>query len=175
MERERLELAEKLSPIDVVLFILGAKEDTRMRMIILIWYLWSERNAIREENRRSAEGIARCVRTYSDEVLSFQKGDKQRKEQHKAHWCRPPENFLKLNCDASFISESGTGSWGFIIRDSEGDVVLTGRGKVQNLLSAFQAELIACLHGVNSALQLGISSLILETDACWSNRSCVLM
>jgi hypothetical protein len=73
MERERLELAEKLSPIDVVLFILGAKEDTRMRMIILIWYLWSERNAIREENR-SAEGIARCVRTYSDEVLSFPEG-----------------------------------------------------------------------------------------------------
>jgi ribonuclease HI len=63
------------------------------------------------------------------------------------------------------MSESGTGSWGFIIRDSEGDVVLTGRGKLQNLLSAFQAKLIVCLHGVQLALQLGIGNLILETDA----------
>ena len=36
---------------------------------------------------------------------------------------------------------------------------------MQNLLSDFQAELIACLHGVQSALQLGIGNLILETDA----------
>ena len=33
------------------------------------------------------------------------------------------------------------------------------------MLSAFQAELIACMQGVQAALNLGISRLLLETDA----------
>lgn len=75
MERERLESAEKLSPIGIVLFILEAKEEIRMCMIIPIWYLWPERNITKEENqRRSAKGIARCVCTYLVEVLNLKKG-----------------------------------------------------------------------------------------------------
>jgi hypothetical protein len=41
-------------------------------------------------------------------------------------WSKPPEGFLKLNCDASFIQETMAGSWGFLIRDHDGDVVMTG-------------------------------------------------
>ena len=33
------------------------------------------------------------------------------------------------------------------------------------MLSAFQAELIACMQGVQAALNLGIGRLLLETDA----------
>jgi superfamily II RNA helicase len=72
---------------------------------------------------------------------------------------------LKINCDASFKPESNTASWGFIIRDNDGDVVLTGRGRINHLLSAFHAEVIAGLQGVQAALNLGISRLILETDS----------
>ena len=43
--------------------------------------------------------------------------------------------------------------------------MLAGWGRVDHLLSAFQAELIACLHGVQAACNLGIGNLILETDA----------
>lgn len=28
------------------------------------------------------------------------------------HWTKPPENTLKLNCDASFFPDERTGSWG---------------------------------------------------------------
>jgi ribonuclease HI len=63
-------------------------------------------------------------------------------------WCRPPNGVLKLNCDASFRAEESSGSWGFIIRDHDGDVVMTGRGRLNFVLSAFQAELIACMQGV---------------------------
>jgi hypothetical protein len=44
-------------------------------------------------------------------------------------------------------------------------VVLIGRGKINNALSAFHSELIACLQGVQVASDLGIGKLILETDA----------
>jgi len=36
---------------------------------------------------------------------------------------------------------------------------------VNHLLNALQAELIACLQGVQAASNLGIGHLILETDA----------
>lgn len=63
------------------------------------------------------------------------------------------------------MADSNTGSWGFILRDSDGDVVLSGRGRINHLLSAFHAEIIAALQGVQAALSLGVSRLILETDA----------
>ena len=52
-----------------------------------------------------------------------------------------------------------------MIRDSDGDIVITGRGKVDHLLNAFQGELIAYLQGIQTAIELGIGKLIVETDA----------
>jgi hypothetical protein len=72
---------------------------------------------------------------------------------------------LKLNCDASFFSEIHSGSWGVLIRDADGDVVISGGGKVDHLLSPFHAELIACLQGIQLAVNLGIGQIIVETDA----------
>lgn len=72
---------------------------------------------------------------------------------------------VKLNCDGSYLPVDKMGSWGFLIRDWDGDMVLAGRGKINHLLCAFQAELVACLQGVQSAADLGISRLIMETDA----------
>jgi hypothetical protein len=74
-------------------------------------------------------------------------------------------NTLKLNCDASFFPESKTGSWGVLIRDCDGDLVLTGRGRINHLLNPFHAELIACLQGIQLAVNLGIGRIIVETDA----------
>jgi hypothetical protein len=42
---------------------------------------------------------------------------------------------------------------------------MTGRGKINNALSAFHSQLVACLQGVQVASDLGIGKLILETDA----------
>ena len=73
---------------------------------------------------------------------------------------------LKLNCDDSFLPKVKSGSWGFLIRDCDRVVIAVGRGKIgNNLLNAFQAELIACLQGLHEAISLEISWLILETDA----------
>jgi hypothetical protein len=52
-----------------------------------------------------------------------------------------------------------------LIRDHNGDVVMMGRGRINNVQSAFHAELIACLQRVHVASNVGIGKLILETDA----------
>ena len=74
-------------------------------------------------------------------------------------------DILKLNCDASFHSDSGSGSWGALIRDSDGDSVLSGRGRMDHVFSPFHAKLIACLPGIQMAVNLGIGRLQVESDA----------
>lgn len=80
-------------------------------------------------------------------------------------WSKASEGFLKLNCDGSFFPDSLSGSWGFLIRDQDGDVIMVCRGRINHALSAFHAELITCLQGIQVASDLGIGNLILETDA----------
>ena len=46
-----------------------------------------------------------------------------------------------------------------------GDVVCAGRGIVEFLPKAFLAEMIGCIQGVQAAVNVGITNLILETDA----------
>lgn len=53
----------------------------------------------------------------------------------------------------------------YIIRDSDGDVVQAGRGRINHLMDSFQGEIVACLQGVKAAIELGISYAIIEIDA----------
>ena len=46
-----------------------------------------------------------------------------------------------------------------------GDVVCAGRGIVEFLPNAFRAEMIGCMQGLQAAINMGITNLILETDA----------
>ena len=43
-------------------------------------------------------------------------------------------------------------------------MIVSGRGKIECLLNAFQAELIAFLQGIQAVVDLGIGRLIVETD-----------
>jgi ribonuclease HI len=135
-------------------------------MVITLWFIWSERNIIREEGKqRPASSIVRSIEMYVHENAQLSSNVPNDKGPSKKKWCKPPENVLKVNIDGSFKPNEMNGSWGFLIRDSDGDLVKTGRGKVDNLWSALHSELIACLQGLQIAADLGIGQLILETDA----------
>ena len=130
MDSERETLAGSMQARDAVDFILKLKEEQRLIMVIGLWFLWSERNAIREEGcRRSAESLARGIHIYAKETADMCVKEKKPKEKRRVRWERPPTGHLKLNCDASFKLEIGEGSWGFLVRDWDGDVVITGRGR----------------------------------------------
>jgi ribonuclease HI len=71
----------------------------------------------------------------------------------------------KKNCDASFQKNLKSAGWGFVFSDDNGDVIQAARGKLNHVLDVFQAELIACLQGLQRAADLGITKIILATDA----------
>jgi len=130
------------------------------------WFIWANRNAIREEGRgRSGEDLAHAIRSYAYESKIPQQTQPPQMMSSKIQWSKPPIGVLKLNCDASVVKETMEGSWGFLIRDHDGDVIMSRRGRINHALSAFQAKLVACLQGIQVATNLGIGRLILETDA----------
>ena len=52
-----------------------------------------------------------------------------------------------------------------MVRDSKGEVLLAGAGKIPRAASALQTEVIAALKALQRAAQLGMTHVILETDA----------
>lgn len=83
----------------------------------------------------------------------------------KAKWHPPDEGFLKINVDASFLLQCSEGATGLVIRDSAG-VLVRGRaiwyGQVANTLII---EALAVRDGIILACDLGLSNILLETDA----------
>lgn len=64
---------------------------------------------------------------------------------------------IKINCDASFLTQSNNGGWGYVGRDSDRDVVMAGKGRLDHVMNPFHAELVACLQGVQAAADLGVT------------------
>ncbi|TVU23480.1 hypothetical protein EJB05_25849, partial [Eragrostis curvula] len=138
LEEDRRNMAEMRSAKEVTEYILKAIEKKNLMIVFTLWSWWSERNNIREVKTRSQQ-----------QAEEFRDGQNLNRG-----------SVLKLNCDACFLPETKAGGWGFIIRDCDGDVVHAGRGRVDSLLDAFRAEVIACLQGVQMAIDLGISSVV---------------
>jgi hypothetical protein len=165
--KEREALSQIQTPKEALEYILSLSEKKKMDCILLMWFWWTERNNIREGGiRRSATTLSQCIRSYANEIAKINQAEEQPKRAGRVRkWTCPEGNVLKLNCDASFHADTASGGWGAVIRDADGDVVWAGRGRLGALLDVFQAETIACLQGIQAALNLGITRLILETDA----------
>ncbi|XP_073355407.1 uncharacterized protein [Aegilops tauschii subsp. strangulata] len=79
-------------------------------------------------------------------------------------WRRPEGECLKINCDGAFSAATGTGGWGFAVRDQAGDVRGSGAGRLQNIASAVQAEAEACAEVLNAASSWGMTNVQVELD-----------
>ena len=79
-------------------------------------------------------------------------------------WCKPPENYVKVNFDAAFIDETGQAAWGFIARSDEGEFIAAAAGSLLHVKDAFQAEAEACNAAVEGAAAIGLHRLIFESD-----------
>ncbi|XP_057249366.1 uncharacterized protein LOC130590821 [Beta vulgaris subsp. vulgaris] len=78
-------------------------------------------------------------------------------------WNPPPEGFCKLNFDGSKLG-NGDAALGFVIRNTEGEVLLAGAKSLGQYVSIVQAEAWALHAGIKGALSLNIPKLVVEGD-----------
>ncbi|TVU00700.1 hypothetical protein EJB05_53858, partial [Eragrostis curvula] len=82
-----------------------------------------------------------------------------------------PHNTYKVNIDGSFMAATGTGGWGFVARDGDGVFLEGGCGNLARVSSPLHAEALSALHSLERAAQLGMTRIILETDATELERA----
>lgn len=173
MEQQSQDLTDINTAIDIMQYILAATKENRLKIVILMWTWWCERNRVREgDTPQSVQQIIHGIHVYSNEIQKLYANEGTWRVRRQKRWEKPPGETLKLNCDGSFNHEGKHGGWGFIIRDEDGDVVSASCGRLDHVLEPLQAELVACLQGVQAALDLGIGRLVIETDALMVVQAC---
>ncbi|PWA86585.1 Amidophosphoribosyl transferase [Artemisia annua] len=80
-------------------------------------------------------------------------------------WVKPQGDCIKINCDASWLKESGKAGLGFVARNDCGDVLLSGARAECYTCSPLEAETKAILWTTNHANNKGYSKVIFESDS----------
>ena len=84
-------------------------------------------------------------------LMEFKKLQNTRKEVlcDVRHCWRPPSlEFYRINEDGAFDPNTRTGGWGFVVRDTKGEVMMVGARYTQHVAPPLQAEMITMLRGV---------------------------
>ena len=78
---------------------------------------------------------------------------------------RPPDGVLKLNVDGTFMPQSGRAGAGMILRRCDGSTVFSACRNLVLCSSALEAELQACLEGIQFALDICQEPFVVESDS----------
>jgi hypothetical protein len=167
MEDVRSKLAQPLSAMELVWEVLKLEDSAQRRVITLLYLWWTKRCRVREgETQRRQEQLAQLVRCYVEEWASLKLTSTEPiPNRKKPGWTKPSLDIVKINCDGAFTMEQLTGGSGYVMRGCDGAIICTGYGKLDKVLEASHAEIVACLQALQRATEMGIQNVVLETDA----------
>ena len=101
---------------------------------------------------------------YAEDFQGLQMTDTSNGLRILADWQPPPRSFYKLNVDASYQSASRIATFGAVIRDDEEHVCLAAVTRTKGVDSAFQAEIMAILFGLQMTREQDFKDLMVESD-----------
>ena len=166
MEDVRVELMNCQSRMETINKIWEIEKSKQLEVIVFLWRWWSARNKVNEGGRLQC--VAEIQGSVTFFLLEFEKLEVNGKTTQSTAtqlWKPPPENFYKINTDGAYNQNTRTGGWGFVVRDSKGEVLLVGVGKIPRAASALQTEVIAALKALQRAAQLW-------NDTCYFGDGC---
>jgi hypothetical protein len=166
MEEDRLVLCA-CPDAKVVNQILNMGEEKGVLIACLLWRWWSHRNKLNAKDKTGGqESIVKQIRFWAAESGNFfKKVPLEKIPALSAGWKAPTGNCLKINVDGAFDAARRTGGWGFVIRDSYGDIRGSGAGVLHHVASAAQAEALACEEAARAAADWGMTNVTFESDA----------
>jgi ribonuclease HI len=173
-----------------LILLASIDDDLKAKTLLLFWRAWHLRNnAIHSQGTATIMGSALFLYSYGGSIkiasqLSDARMDGKGKEkvwESKAHakitrarleediakravWKAPPQDWIKINTDAGFCSQTGTASIGVIARGHSGEVILTTWKFIRRCGSPEEAEAEACLEGIRLAVEWIRQPVCAETD-----------
>jgi ribonuclease HI len=166
MEGIRSRLEGCLTGKDTINKIWSFAKDDQLKVVVLLWRWWSARNKANDYGKIvNVAEIQSSTLFYLSEFKKLNTTSKHVAADVKSYWKTPPDDTYKVNVDGAFHSDSRTGGWGFVIRNTNGEVLASGAGNISFAASAIHTEAMAAYKGLQHAAQLGMAKIILETDA----------
>jgi hypothetical protein len=128
--------------------------EVRARIIFLFWRAWHHRNNVIHGDRKAS--IAAWVQflvNYQSSFAAVSPGGDEKLLQVSS---RKPssEGKIKANVDAGWDAVSKQGGIGIVIRDHCGKVLLTEWKSIPSCGSVEEAEILACLDGLQHLVHL---------------------
>ena len=166
LEEVRTELEMCRSGQETITKIWALDCDIQNKIFVFLWRWWSARNkANAGEKMASSDEICKSVAFHLMDIAKLGNPSHVVPRTIILKWKPPPADCYKVNVDASFHPRTMTGGWGFVVRDCSGNFLEAGAGNFLNVASALQAEALAILRSIERVADLGMTRIILETDA----------
>ncbi|XP_040364504.1 uncharacterized protein LOC121050032 [Rosa chinensis] len=152
-------------------WILGVIEKLSKQQVgvffMQLWAIWTERNKLAwnggEFNPMHA--VTWPLKLLHDyQSCHPLKAHNKRGKGNVAKWEFPPRGRLKVNVDGAFMSDTGSGGVGVIVRDDYGHFKAAWSRFWPHLCSAFHSEVEACRAGLLLAIHQGWKQIELESD-----------
>ncbi|KAL5861780.1 hypothetical protein ACOSQ4_003076 [Xanthoceras sorbifolium] len=136
-------------------------DDIRL-LVTVLWRVWFRRNKMVHENlKMEVKDIVSWAICYlNDFDDANNKHPYCQSNQHSVKWKRPPEDWYKLNVDASLKAADNLVGLGAVVRDYQGLFMAGLSRKLVGSVSIEVAEAAAILNGLHLALQSGFSRLL---------------
>lgn len=101
------------------------EDELWAEFITVTWSVWGARNKHLFENKLNIDGrVWRKAINFLHDYPRSRDQEKKNSAQEVTGWRRPDAGFCKLNFDAAKLGDWRY-DWGVVVRDSEGDILLS--------------------------------------------------
>ena len=158
--------------------------DTRDKIIMLIWRIWSVRTDIVHGKVASPVQASRLFlssymqslqiikRKTTEEIIKgkFPLGSVQASKVSSAKhpdqpWPPPPANWVALSVDGSYSEADGKAGAGMVLRSSDGNIIFSSCRHLFHCSEALEAEIHAIMDGMSMALQWTALPVVVQSDS----------
>jgi ribonuclease HI len=164
---------------------------TRDNTLLLLWMVWHLQNDFMHgQGRATILGSTQFLKSYVTSLNiagQGQQGGISEKGKEKIHegatrrtqslrggdtnplmgqerWVAPPYGWAKLNTDAGFCPNTRTTSLGIVVHDNVGKELISSWRTLDHIVSAEEAEALACLQGMRLVTEWVRLQVLVETD-----------
>ena len=127
-----------------------------------VWYIWWERR--QATHGETVQVPARTAQAISTLTINYTRAKKTSSRMIRHGWSKPKENFVKLNVDAAFSFDTGTGGTGAILRDDRGLFLAASNYGVPFAVDPATTEAQALRDGLLLAGQIGCNRIEVNSD-----------
>ncbi|KAL5769659.1 hypothetical protein ACOSP7_013813 [Xanthoceras sorbifolium] len=150
-------------------FLLWCKDQLRPSefnlLAVVLWAVWNRHNALlHHRSSLPPEAVVPWCEAYLAEFMDSNAKVPLPSSNRFVRWIPPIDNVLKINVDAARSKSAQITGLGAVIRNSSGEVLMTGIDYITGLLDPTIAECKAILFGLSLAVGRGLPDLVIESD-----------